>query len=616
MEPTEIITMLRAKLAEIWDEHQDDPELGRNRLGMWKDQAKRRICRFSPERATEFWNLHGNPHSQIEDKAEREYKIFQSEVEKYDRYLAALQMHAKDFPRFWQVEAEAQKPIAEAAGTPTPQMSAADDTDVRIGILSVPLKPQEVHRHLVNLCNKDGRFAILDPKPTDESLEKLLVFDAQKLTKANSDAEARRTVIGTVRLLPEAGDGTTMIFDAKDAIWHQEITAEKRGLFHEFFQRNRDYWKRLLAGEIKPAEERDTTSTPAEGGAGKLRGPTVQTGGGLVLGKEEKAFRLGATPETFANWLQVHTKGVWTREFPVKGGYCKLRMAHYRVVPGQPSPLVTIDGYYIGENDDEEVTRFEPFLNNAITFEVIRLDPERIKVIARCNLPPVMTYFRELLAAIAADWPEVAEQSRAPTPPQVMTPFTEHQVIVKKSPRDLWDILKKQKEQFEEINAPVMLAGPFHEADVIRCVLKYVPDPHKRIPDESHRGMIEMIEIPDGRGVRVIFRLDTFPDPELFWQTVDKLMEKLGAPVVAIDREVPVVGPPRWFPKKPETIRKWKEAYSTFVDLRAEYLRRYENLDTDDPNPKIGDYRDAIHGRYCEKVVSWILSAGDSGWLE
>jgi hypothetical protein len=386
---------------------------------------------------------------------------------------------------------------------------------------------------------------------------------------------------------------------------------------------------RIELGEREIIETREITETaeettlgtptpqmPAEDGAGEQRGPTVKAGDGLIPAEKEKTFRLKATPETFANWLQIHTKNAWIREFPAKGGYCKLRMAYDRIVPGAPSLMVTMDGYYIGETDNGEVTRFEPFLDNAITFEIMRLDPERIKVIARCNLPPVVSYFRELLAAIVADWPEAAEQPRAPTPPQVMTPFTEYLVIVKKSPRDLWDTLKRQKEQFEETNAPVMLVGPFYEADAIRCVLKYVPDPHKRIPDELHRGMIEAIEIPGGRGVRVICRLDTFPDPELFWQTVDKLTEKLGAPVAAIDRKVPVVGPPKWLPKKPETLRKWKEAYSTFVELRAEYRRRYDNFDTDDPNPKIGDYRDAIHRHYSEKVVGWILKAGDSGWLE
>jgi len=322
MEPTEIITMLRAKLAEIWDEHQDDPELGRDRLGMWKDQAKRRICRFSPERATEFWNLHGNPHSQIEDKAEREYKIFQGEVEEYDRYLDALQMHAEDFPRFWQVEAEAQKPIAEAAGTPTSQMSAADGTDVRIGILSLPLEPQKVHRHLVNLCNKDGRFAIFDPEPTDESLEKLLVFDAQKPKKPKSDAEAKQAVIGTVRLLPGVGDGTTMIFDAKDAEWRQEITAEKRGLFHEFFQRSKDYWKHLLAGEIKPAEGgagTDDTLDPIDREIIKIV-PKIECGGRRAT-DELVAARLPPNPKTGESYHRV----------TVNRRRCKLRDRGFKV---------------------------------------------------------------------------------------------------------------------------------------------------------------------------------------------------------------------------------------------------------------------------------------------
>jgi len=106
MELTEIITMLRAKLAEIWNEHQDDPESGRLLLGMWKEEARKRISRFSPDRANEFWFLHGNPHGEIEDKAEREYKIFQSEVREYDHYLDALQKHCESFPNFGLVEVD------------------------------------------------------------------------------------------------------------------------------------------------------------------------------------------------------------------------------------------------------------------------------------------------------------------------------------------------------------------------------------------------------------------------------------------------------------------------------------------------------------------------------
>jgi hypothetical protein len=115
-------------------------------------------------------------------------------------------------------------------------MTKLKENAVRIGTLNVPYKPQEVHRHLVTLPT-GGRFAIFDPpEPTARSLERLLVFDAHKLLKVESTREAKRTVIGTVRLLPGAGGTTDIVSDAKDAVWGQEITGEKRALFYEYFQ--------------------------------------------------------------------------------------------------------------------------------------------------------------------------------------------------------------------------------------------------------------------------------------------------------------------------------------------------------------------------------------------
>lgn len=113
-------------------------------------------------------------------------------------------------------------------------MTKLKENAVRIGTLNVPYKPQEVHRHLVTLPT-GGRFAIFDPpEPMARSLETLLVFDARK--KPDSTREAKRTVIGTVRLLPGAGGTTDIVFDAKDAVWGHEITEEKRALFYEYFQ--------------------------------------------------------------------------------------------------------------------------------------------------------------------------------------------------------------------------------------------------------------------------------------------------------------------------------------------------------------------------------------------
>ena len=57
-------------------------------------------------------------------------------------------------------------------------MTEPKEDIVRIGVLrNVPYEPWKVHRHLVALCNQDGKFAIFDLKSmTDTRLERLLVY--------------------------------------------------------------------------------------------------------------------------------------------------------------------------------------------------------------------------------------------------------------------------------------------------------------------------------------------------------------------------------------------------------------------------------------------------------
>jgi len=104
----------------------------------------------------------------------------------------------------------------------------------------VPLERWDVFRHLRALCNNDARFSILQAK-TDEDLERLTITDTQA---TKSLGTARGAVMGTVRLLP-AGGGTVIMFVAKDASFHLEITDGGKVLFCEFQQRVEEHFDDL-----------------------------------------------------------------------------------------------------------------------------------------------------------------------------------------------------------------------------------------------------------------------------------------------------------------------------------------------------------------------------------
>lgn len=162
-------------------------------------------------------------------------------------------------------------------------MTKLEENAVRIGKINVPYKPQEAHRHLVTLPT-GGRFVIFDyPEPTAKQLERLLVFDAHK--KPDSQREAQRTVIGTVRLLPGPGGTTDIMFDAKDAVYGEEITEEKRALFYEYFQ--------LVKAHFGVSE---SCSVITEDGGKKQRGPTITT--------QERAMVFRRLKEEHPEWTQ------------------------------------------------------------------------------------------------------------------------------------------------------------------------------------------------------------------------------------------------------------------------------------------------------------------------
>ena len=78
---------------------------------------------------------------------------------------------------------------------------------------------------------------------------------------------------------------------------------------------------------------------------------------------------------------------------------------------------------------------------------------------------------------------------------------------------------------------------------------------------------------------------------------------------------------PKWFPKGEDTRRIWKRAYhEAILPLRKKYLNLFNEGETDNPKPTIGDHRDKIAnvtGQVYrgESTIRRIQKAGDEGWL-
>ncbi len=77
---------------------------------------------------------------------------------------------------------------------------------------------------------------------------------------------------------------------------------------------------------------------------------------------------------------------------------------------------------------------------------------------------------------------------------------------------------------------------------------------------------------------------------------------------------------PGWFPKKPKTIVKWKQEYAIFEQLREEYKYQYAEGNTDNPEPNIEDFIEAIANnkgkKYSKRHIRDVIKAGDNGWLD
>ena len=73
-------------------------------------------------------------------------------------------------------------------------------------------------------------------------------------------------------------------------------------------------------------------------------------------------------------------------------------------------------------------------------------------------------------------------------------------------------------------------------------------------------------------------------------------------------------------PKRSQTLKRYKEAYSIIVKLRDEYRQLYEDDETAKPVPSMDDYREALGLRMSWKpsdpVVRKIIELGDEGLLK
>ena len=72
-------------------------------------------------------------------------------------------------------------------------------------------------------------------------------------------------------------------------------------------------------------------------------------------------------------------------------------------------------------------------------------------------------------------------------------------------------------------------------------------------------------------------------------------------------------------PQKPETLQKWKKAYDIICQTRKNFQDAYGEGQTDDPTPKMADFRDALKAEpitYSEKTIRKIIKVGDAGLLK
>lgn len=76
--------------------------------------------------------------------------------------------------------------------------------------------------------------------------------------------------------------------------------------------------------------------------------------------------------------------------------------------------------------------------------------------------------------------------------------------------------------------------------------------------------------------------------------------------------------PPKWVPRKADTLKRWREAYKVICAMRDE--RRDPDDWGNDPKPRLADYRDRLKDNLdwapSEKTIGRIIGAGGAGWLK
>lgn len=78
---------------------------------------------------------------------------------------------------------------------------------------------------------------------------------------------------------------------------------------------------------------------------------------------------------------------------------------------------------------------------------------------------------------------------------------------------------------------------------------------------------------------------------------------------------------PSWVPKTTRGKAKWRKVYDVYRDLRDEYYARYEVTGEGPSRPTSSDLKVALANNknlkrvYCDKVLRWIIKAGDKGWI-
>jgi len=87
------------------------------------------------------------------------------------------------------------------------------------------------------------------------------------------------------------------------------------------------------------------------------------------------------------------------------------------------------------------------------------------------------------------------------------------------------------------------------------------------------------------------------------------------------DEEVEAPSMPDWMPKKAKTLKRWKEMYPLWLEMKQEYRGRWDEWeDTDTPEPSLNDFRDRIISslgwKYSTRRLRDVIEAGRLGYLE